>query len=222
MCLLIQYLHRQNCFLVYGDKGRDFLHLICIREEVFSIIFGKIKGKETEKPQNSEEPGAFLSFLVMNLRLPNILHNPSADLFCAVLCAAFHLDFGRADAGIERGVYGLTNQTALFFAIEVLEQHRDGEDLRERIGDVLPLRLRPRTVDGLEHRGAFARRRGGKEAHRAADAGAFVREDIAEGVFRHHDVEEGGFLDHAHGGVVDEHVVGRVTSGYWGAISCAT
>ena len=121
MCLLIQYLHRQNCFLVYGDKGRDFLHLICVREEVFSIIFGKIKGKETEKPQNSEEPGAFSSFLVMNLRLPNILHNPSADLFCAVLCAAFHLDLGRADAGIERGVYGLANQASLFLAIEMLE-----------------------------------------------------------------------------------------------------
>ena len=46
----------------------------------------------------------------MNLRLPNILHNPSADLFCTVLCAAFHLDFGRADAGLR-----------------VISLHREGE-----------------------------------------------------------------------------------------------
>ena len=108
--------------------------MICVREEVFSIIFGKIKGKETEKPQNSEEPGAFLSFLVMNLRLPNILHNPSADLFCTVLCAAFHLDFGRADAGLrvishhkERTFYWLLNKGITLQLAEKGDEERNAE-----------------------------------------------------------------------------------------------
>ena len=70
----------------------------------------------------------------MNLRLPNILHNPSADLFCAVLCAAFHLDFGRADAGLrvishhkERTFYWLLGKDITLQLAEKGDEERDAE-----------------------------------------------------------------------------------------------
>ena len=63
-------------------------------------------------------------------------------------------------------------------------------------------------MNRLEYRGAFAGGSRREQAHGTADAGAFIGQDIAEGVLRHHHVEELRFLNHTHGGVVHIHIVG--------------
>ena len=102
----------------------------------------------------------------------------------------------------------LTDDATLFCHTEVLEQHSGREDLCQRIGEILTGCLRPRAVDGFEERCVKAKTRRRLQAHRTSDAGGLVREDIAEGILGDDDIEESRFGEHAHRGIVDEHVVG--------------
>ena len=63
-------------------------------------------------------------------------------------------------------------------------------------------------MNRLEQRGVLAQRRRGLQAHRAGDAGGLVGQDVAEGILSHHYVEEGGLREHAHRGIVNEHIIG--------------
>ena len=62
-------------------------------------------------------------------------------------------------------------------------------------------------MDRLKEAGVLADRSGSEETHRAGDAAGLVREDVAEGVFGDHHVEEFRSADEFHGCVVHEHVV---------------
>ena len=90
----------------------------------------------------------------------------------------------------------------------MLEEHGGGEDLRQGVGEVLTGSLGPRAVDGFEERRVLTERRRGLQAHGTGDAGGLVGEDVAEGVLGDDDVEETGLGEHAHRGIVDEHIVG--------------
>ena len=75
-------------------------------------------------------------------------------------------------------------------------------------------------MDGLEDAGVGADRGAGQQAHGTCDARAFIREDVAEGIFGDHDIEETGFLNHAHSGIVNVHVVGGDVGVLGGNLLC--
>ena len=142
------------------------------------------------------------------LRLVDVIDNPLPYFAGTVVGAALDLDFGCADVLLEAGIDGLADEGALVVETEVLEEHGGGENLREGVGEVLSCRLRPRSVDGFEEGCVLAERAAGLQAHGACDARGLVGEDVAKGVLGDDDIEETGFGEHAHGGVVDEHVIG--------------
>ena len=63
-------------------------------------------------------------------------------------------------------------------------------------------------MNGLEDGRGAASRGTGEEAHAACDAGAFVGQDVAEGVLRDDDIEEARVLYHAHSSIINIHEVG--------------
>ena len=63
-------------------------------------------------------------------------------------------------------------------------------------------------MDGFEERGVLAQRRRGLQAHRTRDTRGLVGEDVAKGVLRDDNVEEARLCEHAHRGIVDEHIIG--------------
>jgi len=72
----------------------------------------------------------------------------------------------------------------------VLEQERDGEEHRGRVGDAAPGDVRRRPVHGLEQARPFvAEARRGRQAEPAGDGGCEVGEDVPEHVLGHDHVE---------------------------------
>ena len=61
----------------------------------------------------------------------------------------------------------------------------------------------------FEERRVLAKACRGLQPHGAGDATRLVGENIAERVLRHNDIEERRLRQHAHRGIVDEHVIGR-------------
>ena len=137
----------------------------------------------------------------------DIVHDPGTHLSGAIVFATLDLDFRRANILFERSGDSLTDESAFVLEAKILKEHGGRENLGNRIGDVLTLCLRPGTVDRFEDGRAGSGGSGRKESHRTADAGSFVGKDVAEGIFSHHDIEESRRLNHAHGSIVDEHIV---------------
>ena len=121
---------------------------------------------------------------------------------------SLYLNLRRAHVGIERCVDCLTYERPFFLQFEVLKEHGYGENLSQGVGDVQSFALGPRTVDGLKDRCACTGGGAGQQAHRTGYAGAFVREDIAEGVLCDHHIEELRVLNHAHGSIIYIHEIG--------------
>ena len=75
--------------------------------------------------------------------MADVVGYPLSDGTGAVAGAAVDLYLGGADAGVERGVDGTADEGAFFAEAEVLEEHGDGEYLREGVGDVEACGLGP-------------------------------------------------------------------------------
>ena len=63
-------------------------------------------------------------------------------------------------------------------------------------------------MNGFEEWRMLAQRRRGLQAHRTCDTRGLIGEDVSKGVFRHDDIEETGFCEYAHRGIVDKHIIG--------------
>ena len=114
---------------------------------------------------------------------------------------------GGADVLVERGIDCFADEFAFLLEAEVLEEHGNRQNLRQRIGYVQTLTLRPAAVDGFEDWSGASRRSAGQQAHGACDARPLVGQNVAECVFRHDDIEEARVLNHAHGSVIHIHEV---------------
>src|SRR5579862_6733304 len=104
----------------------------------------------------------------------------AAEIAGAQLLLGQHF-FDRPDDG--SGGFGLA---------EVLEHHRAGPDLPDRVGDTLPGDIGRRAVHRLEHRRKLAFRIDVARRRDADGAGAGrteIGQNVAEQVRRHHDVE---------------------------------
>ena len=60
----------------------------------------------------------------------------------------------------------------------------------------------------FEQRRMLAQRRRGLQSHRAGDARGLIGQDVSKGILRHDDIKEPWLRQHAHGSIVDKHIVG--------------
>ena len=109
--------------------------------------------------------------------------------------AARHLwpptrEIGRPVPLGEHPVDGRVNRPGFVDGAEtVFEQHRRGCNRADRVGDVPPRDVRRRPVHRLEHPGPVPDARRRQQPDGSGDHGRFVREDVAEEVFRQDHVE---------------------------------
>src|SRR5450759_431833 len=92
-------------------------------------------------------------------------------------------------------------------AAQPLEQHLARHDHRVRIGDVLARDVRRRAVRRLRHRLTLAHAQPRREPQTSDDSRAFVGQDVAELVGRHHHVELLRVHHELHRKTVDQHFI---------------
>ena len=83
--------------------------------------------------------------------LLNPLHNPLTDFLRSVMRSAFYLNFGCTYVGVKTGSDSAAHELGFGLKVKVFEEHGYGKNLRKWVGDVLTLRLRPTTMDGLKN-----------------------------------------------------------------------
>src|SRR5450759_3168520 len=93
------------------------------------------------------------------------------------------------------------------FAAQPLEQHLARHDHRVRIGDVPARDIRRRAVRRLRHRMTLAHAQPRREPQTSDDSRAFVGQDVAELVGRHHHVELLRVHHELHRKTVDQHFI---------------
>ena len=94
---------------------------------------------------------------------------------------------------------------------EVLQHHDRGPERADRIGYAATGDIQRGPMDRLEHRRKPALRvqiRSRRNTQAARQRGREVGKDVSMQISRHHDVQRGGSEDHAHGGGIDQHLVG--------------
>ena len=117
----------------------------------------------------------------------------------------------RPQAAVEDLLYGTFDRLRILIEVETVpKQHRRAQDRAERVCDSPACDVGRRAVDGLvDAERALAERRAREQPERAGQDRALVREDVAEHVAAHDDVERRRVGDESHGRRVDELVVER-------------
>ena len=82
---------------------------------------------------------SFLSLLFV----VDVIDYPLPNFAGAVLGTAFDLYLRRADIGIETSIDSLTDECSLGLKVKILEQHGDGKNLCQRVGDIETFGLWP-------------------------------------------------------------------------------
>src|SRR5690606_36852534 len=106
------------------------------------------------------------------------------------------------------GVHGRFDAPGGLLLVEVVEQHRHGEEGGGGVGDAAPGDVGGAAVHRLEDGVLLADVGARGDAETAGEAGHQVGEDVAEQVGGHQHVERLGVAHQLHGGGVDDDVVG--------------